>query len=115
MLAFILRIYQTKLGNKRSNLLFNQILTGIFVVFVSCAIYLCDVMNNSEKIEKPYANQVVVVAHFSMRATRLKLGVPVSSSDESPPRFNFWLNTKRGLFRSATRLRYLIICFLMEK
>ena len=50
-----------------------------------------------------------------MRATRLKLGVPVSSSDESPPRFNFWLNTNKGLFRSATLLRYLIICFLIEK
>ena len=53
--------------------------------------------------------------HFSIKATRLKLGVPVSSSELSPPKFNFWLNTKRGLFRSATLLRYLIICFLIEK
>ena len=50
-----------------------------------------------------------------MRATRLKLGVPVSSSEESPPRLSFWLNTNSGLLRSATLLRYLIICFLIEK
>lgn len=27
--------------------------------------------------------------HFSIRATRLKLGVPVSSSELSPPKFSF--------------------------
>ena len=72
-----------------SNLLFNQILRELLVVFVSCAIYLCDVMKNNVKIEKPKTFQTVVVAHFSIRATRLKLGVPVSSSDESPPRLSF--------------------------
>ena len=60
-------------------------------------------------------HEFVDQVHFSMRATRLKLGVPVSSSELSPPKFSFWLNTKRGLFRSATLLRYLIIYFLMEK
>lgn len=50
-----------------------------------------------------------------MSATRLNLGVPTSSSELSPPRLIFWLKTNSGLLRSATLLKYLIICFLIEK